>query len=112
MNSQNSTNLQHKLSALRKQTGKLDSDLIVSESTNLRLRHERDECKKKLASFQGTDLATRTLQDLEKIEDELKAGMAAVAAEKERKIKDMLLVESDKRMCVICQESAKCVLLM
>jgi len=49
---------------------------------------------------------------LEKIEDELKAGMAAVAAEKERKIKDMLLVESDKRMCVICQESAKCVLLM
>jgi len=106
------TKIQNKLNALRKQTSKIDSDLIVSESTTLRLRNERDILRTKIANLSGKDLKNKSLEELEGIETLLREGLKLVGLEKERKVKEMLTTESDKRMCVICQESPKCVLLM
>jgi hypothetical protein len=91
---------------------KLDTDLIAAVSTCTRLRKERDDLRQKLKELTGVSLAGKSLRDLEQIEETLKSSISLVVLEKEKVVQDRLSTEDERRMCVVCQEEIKSVLLM
>jgi chromosome segregation ATPase len=97
--------------AIRKQSSKLTSDLMSADATVNRLRAERNELRKRLSELRGAVEGLK-LEDVERIEVELSASLKAVGKVKEKKVKEALVNEEEKRMCVVCQTSAKTVLLM
>ena len=97
--------------AIRKQSSKITSDLMSADATIKRLRAERNDLRRIVSELRG-GVEGLDLKQIEKVEMELQAAVKNVIKVKERKVKEALVTEEEKRMCVVCQTEAKSVLLM
>ncbi|GMH51842.1 hypothetical protein TrRE_jg3558 [Triparma retinervis] len=97
--------------AIRKQSSKITSDLMSADATVNRLRAERNDLRRVVSELRG-GVESLNLKQIDKVEMELTAALKNVGKVKERKVKEALVTEEEKRMCVVCQTEVKSVLLM
>ena len=97
--------LETQCNVLKCQLGKVESDY-----TSLKIDHSN--VKSKFQHFLGQNLDGESVQDLEDLEERLHKSIKSVGKAKEKAIHTRMNEEEENRMCVICQEERKSVLLM
>mmetsp|Transcript_10006 Transcript_10006/g.14983 ORF Transcript_10006/g.14983 Transcript_10006/m.14983 type:complete len:429 (-) Transcript_10006:663-1949(-) len=90
---------------LRSQLGRIESDYA-----SLKIDHSRVQSK--LYRFLGQNLDGESVQDLEDLEELLNTSIKLVGKAKEKAFHARMNEDEESRMCVICQEERKSVLLM
>lgn len=104
-------NLILKESEMRKRMTSTNAEkaLFFLEEKCSRLEKERDVFQDMI---QGTNLSTKSIDDLEATEAQLRKALTNVVQAKEAAIKSKLSNEEEKRNCVICQVQSKSVLFL
>ncbi|CAM9150765.1 unnamed protein product [Hapterophycus canaliculatus] len=72
------------------------------------LREDRDKLK---AILNGEGVKGRSLQELEQLEKDLRKALEGVCGERDKIVQDQL-VKEEQRLCVVCQENERGVLLL
>jgi len=103
---------QARAEAVKEQSSKMWNELMAAEQTLRRVRKERDESVASLERLQAKTLHDMTLSAIEALETDLKGFLTETTKQKEKLIKDQLDNKSEQRLCVICQEDEKCVLIL
>ncbi|CAM9691334.1 unnamed protein product, partial [Sphacelaria rigidula] len=104
-----------KAEAVRDQSARLWNELVRSEQqvqsleeASAQARKERDKLR---ATLRGEGIKGCTLQELEQLEKELRKALESVCVERDRIVQEQLAKE-EQRLCVVCQEKERGVLLL
>ncbi len=92
---------------------------LIEEFTNLnkerhRLEDTNQDMEKKLLKYRGDEstLSTFSIEQLEELEKELKSVLTKIEQKKAVLIRNQIESQKEQRLCVICQEREKSVVLL
>jgi len=98
--------------AVREQGSRVWAELMDAQSGEQRAFREAESLGKELRRLKGQGLDKESVGVVQEVEKELKDILVRVTAEKEKKIRVTLEVEREQRLCVICVEAEKTMLLL
>jgi hypothetical protein len=103
-----------KLDIFKHQNSQLLQELTSLHNQMIEMQEEHGELNNKILRLQGKNpiLNTLTIEDCELLEIELKTSLVNVEERKATLIKEAIGTQKEQRLCVICQEKDKSVVLL
>lgn len=98
--------------ALEAQYNTLKSQVESIKKCNFEYKSKLEESKHELEGLQGKKIHEKNVKELESLEAKVRSSLSLIIDAKEQALANILREEKDERVCVVCQEERKSVLLM